>query len=155
MFLQSSKKLLPNSKKLNFNSNKAKKQEKLETNVYSIENQAMPQYMFAGKNEKAYLPIQRYVKRNGYTLSAPADNGVEEGHRCLMVKDGEPASLYINTIVADMDLKNNLKKLGIESKGNTINCSEECFEKYGQGKIPRIYLRPITRTMEIVPFFLI
>ena len=52
MFLQSSKKLLPNSKKLNFNSNKAKKQEKLETKVYSIENQAMPQYMFAGKMKR-------------------------------------------------------------------------------------------------------
>ena len=80
---------------------------------------------------------------------------------CVCRSEGSPqhqslsSTLFeagLNTIVADMDLKNNLKKLGIESKGNTINCSEECFEKYGQGKIPRIYLRPITRTMEIVPF---
>lgn len=152
MFLQSSKKLVPSSKKLNFNNDKVKKQEKLETSVYSIKNQTMPQYMFARENKDTQLPIQRYIKVDGYTLSAPAEEGEGNGRRCLMVKDGEPASLYINTIAADVDLTNNLKKLGIESKENMVNCAGEAFKKYGQGKIPQIYHRPVTRQTETIPF---
>ncbi len=152
MFSQRNKKLFKNSKKFDFCSDKSKKQEKLETNRYFIENQAVPRYMFDKENEEAHLPIQRYVKNNGYTLSAPAEEGAEEGHRCLMVKDGEPASLYINRIVGDVDLKDNLKKIGIEPKGEIVDCPEGHFVKYGQGKIPKIYQRPVRRITEVIPF---
>lgn len=92
--------------------------------------------------------VQRYKIIDGRTF-AQAPQGKEKP--MVMVKSGEPASIYFEESVSDIG--GQLKNLGIEKKENEKDNNNPVgtFVRYGQGRIPDVRKKPIPADQKDAP----